>query len=315
MSRGASHPGRLVWAAILLVVALSPLHAGTAAPLLWKIENSGGKPSYLFGTIHLCDPEVATPPEAIARVIASADVVLTEIPMDPATEAAAARAMVLPEKGSLRGILPPELIRQAETEIREINPKLTFAPFDRLKIWALAVSLVPLEAQMRFPDQLPLDRVIYDKALSGGKRTGGIETLEEQIAVFEKFDRKEQILLLRMTLDQRAQFRKDGIDPSAELKEAYLSGDLQKLSEKLDDWLDQGDTALAGKAKKLLFTDRNHLMAGRIAKRLREAPHSSMLFAVGAGHLPGEDGIINLLGRLGFKLTRVTLPELTSNKN
>ena len=62
---------------------------------------------------------------------------------------------------------------------------------------------------------------------------------------------------------------------------------------------------LEAKLMKRLFTDRNERMAERIAKKLKAEPGKSFFFAVGAGHLPGDDGIVERLRKAGYKVKRV----------
>ena len=110
--------------------------------------------------------------------------------------------------------------------------------------------------------------------------------------------------MLRQALDEREKNREKGKDLLAMMVEMYLKGDADVLMERMMEEYDPDDP-LDSKLIKKLFTDRNHVMAERIAKRIREAPGKSFFFAVGTGHLPGDDGVLALLRKAGFEVTRV----------
>ncbi len=62
---------------------------------------------------------------------------------------------------------------------------------------------------------------------------------------------------------------------------------------------------LEKKLMKRLFHDRNQIMAERIAKKIKDSPTKSFFFAVGSGHMPGPDGIVERLRKAGFKVKRL----------
>src|SRR5690606_36884422 len=133
------------------------------------------------------------------------------------------------------------------------------------------------------------------QAKGAGKEVDGIETIEEQIGLFEGFSKEEQIELLRSTLNDMEKARKEGKSPISELRNAYLSGDLEVLDKCLNEWMTGLDPALLARFTEILFNKRNHLMAERIAAKLQAAPDKSQFFAVGAGHLIGAEGVLKLL--------------------
>lgn len=287
------------------LVFLSSLLAAKAAevpkPFLWRIE--GTKPSYVFGTIHLSNPEVTTLTPATNKAIESADALFTEIPMDMADQFKASMAMMGRE--SLAQILPKDLYARAEAELKRINPQLTLQPLDSLKIWALSMMIALLEEQMKNPTAMPLDAILFAKAKNAGKEVGGIETLDEQIKLFDVFSNEDQIVMLRATLDDMERARKEGRTPLAEMRKAYLSGDLEVLDKSLNEWMTSIEPALLTRFMEKLFTKRNHSMAERIGAKIKAAPDKSQFFAVGAGHLIGDEGVLKLLEKQGFKVTRV----------
>jgi uncharacterized protein YbaP (TraB family) len=295
-------PCRLVAPLVFLTSLVVARAADAPQPLLWKVE--GAKPSYVFGTIHLSNPEVTKLTPATQKAFDSSDALYTEVPMDMAGQLKAAGALMGNE--SLFDVLPKDLLSRAEAELKRINPALDLQPFARMKIWALAITLVMLEEQFKNPGGLPLDAILYANAEEANKQVGGIETFEEQVGVFEGFSKEEQIVMLRATLDDMERDRKEGRSQLEELRKTYLAGDLTKLDKVLNDWMTTLDPKLLARFMDVLLTKRNHVMAERIAAKLKAAPGKSQFFAIGAGHLIGDEGVIKLLEKQGLKVTRVT---------
>jgi uncharacterized protein YbaP (TraB family) len=206
----------------------------------------------------------------------------------------------------LAKVLPKDLYGRAEAELKRINPALNLQPFDQMKIWGLAMTIGLIEEQLKNPGALPLDAMLYTTAQRAGKEVGGIETMEEQMELFEQFNKDEQIAMLRATLDDIERARKEGRNPLDEMRKAYLSGDLSKLDKTLNEWMSGFDQKLLARFMETLLTKRNQVIAKRIREKLKSAPEKGQFFAVGAGHLMGEDGVLKLLEKQGLKVTRVT---------
>jgi uncharacterized protein YbaP (TraB family) len=153
---------------------------------------------------------------------------------------------------------------------------------------------------------LPLDAILFTKAKNAGKEVGGIETVDEQMKLFDVFSKEEQIAMLTATLDDMEKARKEGRSPLAELQKAYLSGDLDVLDKTLNEWMQGLDPKLLASFMEVLFHKRNQAMAERIGAKVKAAPDKSQFFAIGAGHLLGDTGVLKLLEKQGLKLTRVT---------
>jgi len=298
----SSSPFRWLVAPLAFLAGFAAIAADAPKPLLWRIE--GPIPSYIFGTIHLSSPDVTKLASPTEKAVQSADVLLTEVSMDMVDQLKAVTALMGME--SLSDVLPKDLYERSEAEVQRINPALNLKPFEKMKIWGLAMTIAMLEEQLKNPGGMPLDMVLFMKAKDAGKEVGGIETFEEQTGVFDAFSKEEQIAMLRATLDDMDRARKEGKSPLDELRTAYLSGDLQVLDRTMNEWMTGLDQKLLARFMDSLLTRRNHIMADRISAKLKATPEKSFFFAVGAGHLPGEEGILKLLEKQGLKLTRAT---------
>ena len=84
------------------------------------------------------------------------------------------------------------------------------------------------------------------------------------------------------------------------------SFDLANLDKLLNEWMTGFDPKLLARFMDALLIQRNHVMAERIGEKLKAAPGKGLFFAIGAGHLIGEEGVLKLLEKQGLKVTRVT---------
>ncbi len=297
---------------VACVIGTVALSAPTEKPLLWRI--AGPVPSYLYGTIHVPDPRVLELPDVVRQAVDASDVLLTEIPLDAQTQQAAARIAMLPAGQNLRKLAGDELYGRL---LRVISNSLSGKiPGPAVDLMAMSFAqFTPLAAVIQvsmldyLPDMLagrqPLDPTLYAMAVKAGKQVGGLETLEEQAAVFEVLTLEEQVKAMASFLDQMDRPRPGQVQSARQLVDLYLTGDLNKLTEELNRQ-DPEQEALRKKFMTRLLDDRNMKMADRIAARVAEKPAKSYFFAVGAGHYGGETGILAQLAKKGLKVTRVT---------
>jgi len=299
-----AHRTRHGWWLLLLLLASACDRCNGAKPLLWRIEaqQPGGKPSYLFGTIHYPDDRVLKLPGAVTDAIDEADTVVTEVPMDSATQMQMAMKSMLPGGKTLQDVLPEDLYARL-SKLFEAKG-LPMMAIKRFKIWAVAVQVALVDHLMELASKTPLDMHLYNLGKERGKELGGLETIEEQLAVFDSLTQEEQVEMLRQALEEREKNLEKGKDLLEMMVKMYLAGNADLLMERMMEEYDP-ENPLDSKLIKKLFTDRNHVMAERIAARIRETPGKSCFFAIGTGHLPGDDGVLALLQKAGFGVTRV----------
>ncbi len=302
--------------ALLLLAAFSGFATAAPAPFLWKIESPGATaPSYLFGTIHLPRPDVARIPDSVAPAFQSADAVYTEIPMDTGTLIEMSTKLFLPSGTTLEDVLPVDVYQAALDELKAMDFDAPLAPRDRMKIWAFTVSLATLEDELQYPGVIPLDMLLFQRAAMAGKETGGLETADEQLAIFEDISEEDQIVLLRDTLEQLATARESGENLTDELVASYQSGDLDRLEADVAKSMAVGQSELTDRLMDRLLNQRNVLMAERMEQKIKARPEKSFFFAVGAAHLYGNEGVISLLERTGAKLSREAAKQQPSTTN
>ncbi len=311
----AKRTGFLAAGAMLAVAALSacsragdapapPPESGIERPFLWVTE--GGPRIYLFGTIHVPDVRVRTLPAVVERARESSDVFYGEIPQDDASAGKARAAILLPAGQTLGKVLPPETHARLKKFLE--GRGLRVEPFDRFKVWGVAVTVSLLD---HLPDLMahpPMDKDLYQRSQKAGAQVGGLETVEEQMSIFDGMSAAEQATFLDASL---AQLEKDATSKKSamtELIDLYCEGDEKKLEERF-----HADFASAGadgaKVEKALIDDRNVRMVDRLLERVHAAPEKTCFVAVGAAHLPGEKGMLALLAAKGHATRRVAKDE------
>ena len=272
-----------------LMVGLAPVVAAGEPGLLFEIDatEAGGAPCYLFGTIHSEDPRVlALTAPTQAAFDRSAVFIMETIP-DTQAVIRAMMAMVYTDGRGLAGVAGRPLYDQTVKALAERG--MAEEAIKDYKPWAAATLLgMPEAGTGEF-----LDIRLYKAALAAGKQVQGLESIEEQLAVFDTLTEEDQIALLRETLEARATLP----EVFARLLEAYLSRDLARLERLGDEYLGRGDPQLAARFRHAALEARNQHMTDRMLAYLRVG---GCFIAIGALHLPGEEGVLSRLARAGF---------------
>jgi uncharacterized protein YbaP (TraB family) len=283
-------------AVLLLLAAMS--RAGTDAGidkghgLLWEVSGEGAEPAYLFGTIHSEAPGVLQLAEPVQQAFEASQAVVLEMLLDVDAMMYSSTAMLMMDGRSLSDIVGQPLFSQISRAIQSRGiPEVVL---DRMQPWAAAVTLsmpAPETGQV-------LDAMLYQNALQQGKQVYGLETVQEQLHVFESMSGADQIALLKDAVENFPDI--DAMH--AELLAAYKQRDLNGLMAISEASMQQGDQRLADEFQQHLIVDRNHRMAERMQQYLQQG---KVFIAVGALHLPGAEGLLNLLEQQGYTIRRL----------
>jgi len=255
--------------------------------LLWEIAAPGQPPGYLFGTIHSGAPAVLALPEPVQQRFDAVDSVVLEVLLDLDAMRYSSQLMLLAEGRLLSDITGKVLFEQTSRAIRSRG--IPEAVLERMKPWAAAVtlSMPPPEAGE------VLDMKLYQQALQAGKQVYGLESIREQLAIFDDMPEQEQLLLLRDAVENFAEI--EAIQGA--LIDAWLQRNLCALLAINDAAMQTADRQQAVELQDKLIVRRNRLMAERLQPYLQEG---NVFVAVGALHLPGEAGLLNLLQQRGY---------------
>jgi uncharacterized protein YbaP (TraB family) len=282
-------------------------------PLLYRI--GGTKPSYLFGTIHIPDDRLTnSPSDSLKSAFHDAEEVVTELPLDDTSTAHATQLASMPNGKTLSSELPKATYDRlkgvfvqglAAQGLPRAGAEMAFSMLEHMKVWAIAVQVSFLDhIQEMSGGKKPIDVVLHDRAKALNKRTSGLETEAEQLNVFDALTKDEQTRFLEEALDERDKDVRDHRDSFTSLMGLYLAGEEAPLLAQLNAGFD-ATKPLDQKLLKRLITDRNKIMTDRITAKMKGAPPRVYLFAVGAAHLLGDDGIIAQLKKKGVTVERV----------
>ncbi|TGO02737.1 hypothetical protein PN36_19935 [Candidatus Thiomargarita nelsonii] len=262
--------------------------------LLWQIDKPGLTSSYLFGTIHSEDSRVTQLPPIVDSRFKQADSVSLELDMSLSNMTKVASAMFFVGEQSLDKLIDKALFDQIVKAMGEYY--IPGMLVKRLKPWAVIATLSTPPTKT---GEI-LDLQLYQKAQQLQIPTYGLETIKEQLAVFERFSLDEQLIMLKETVMQLDKM------PAIfdKLHELYLQRDLTALMRFSIEYMHSSsdNQALVDAFYKRIVDDRNVRMLDRMEKRLQEG---NAFIAVGALHLPGDKGLLNLLQARGYQLSVV----------
>lgn len=286
---------------LLSILAEAQKNAKKDAPaatssLLWKVEGNGlTKPSWLFGTIHMLCKDDAVLSDNMRQVISDCDVVYMEMDLDNIFEMMGAMSkMKMTGDTTLRDLLTENDYKKVKNYFEE---KSTLLPFSVLETYKpmMASSLLS-EGDMPCEGAISMEQVIMGAAKEKGKKIKGLETMAQQAGFLDSIPYKYQAAELVKYIDS-ADTDKGENQLMNQLFDAYRNQDLKKLEELMLD----ADAGMSSFADILLYR-RN---ANWVVKLKSLMADRSLLVAVGAGHLPGEKGVLNLLRKAGYTVTPV----------
>jgi uncharacterized protein YbaP (TraB family) len=264
--------------------------------LLWRISGNGlQKPSYLFGTIHMLCGADAGLSDNMKSVIRKADEVYFEVDLDNIIEMLAVMTkMKMKGDTTLR-----ELLTEADYEKVKafFEAKSSILPFSMLETYKpiLALSTVQ-ESSMQCESMAMMEQVIMEEAKLSKKKIKGMETMAYQAGVLDSIPYKLQAEQLVSYIDN-LNTNKSEDKELEEMMNAYKSQNLEQLEELMK----KNDMGIGNFTDVLLY-NRNRNWVAKLKDIL---PGKTLLVAVGAGHLPGDQGVINLLRKAGYTLTPI----------
>ncbi len=278
----------------ITLVLLIAVTLGAQSQLLWKISGNGlQQPSYIFGTYHLSPlsikDSIASLPQAMQDIRqVYGELVMADM-MKPEFLAQMQQQTMLPNDTTLKSLFTPEefeVVSRAVTEYLQVD----IALLDRMKPAALFQQLTVLFYMKHTPGYNPqeqLDASFQQEATEQGKKVGGLETAQSQVDIlFNKPLRRQAEDLYCFVSDP------DKVERQAkEIIAAYTAQDLDKMLQLMEEKEGTSCDPTPEEMAQLLY-DRNQAWVKQMPAIMQAAP---TLFVVGAGHLPGEQGVLALL--------------------
>lgn len=277
---------------ILLLFCITAQAAPYDHGLLWKIERSGQAPSYVFGTIHSEDPRVLSLPKPVQSAFGGAKTYVMEAIIDESVLLEMSRAMLFSDGRGLKEVVSASTYTKAVTALTDYG--LPEVATQGMQPWALAMTLSTPKPKTG----LVLDLSLMQQATTQGKQTAGLETVDEQIGIFAKLPMGEQVIMLEDALQQLGNLEQ----VLASIHKAYLARDLAGLDRISEAQQALGNQALGQKLMRQLVDERNPRMVTRMEPYLKSG---QAFIAIGALHLPGKMGVLNLLAKRGYRVSVV----------
>jgi len=258
--------------------------------LLWQISGPGiTKPSYLYGTIHIMCPDDIVVTEALSAKFNATKKLYLELDLsDPKTMTDAMAGMMMKGGVTLQQLLP-------KSTYDSVAPN-----FQKLAGISLAFvnTMKPMLAEAAiYPGLLGCageawEQKFMQMAKAKQITVAGLETTKDQLDVIDSIPYKVQADMLAKSLSDidslRASFK--------QMLTIYKNKDLDSLNILMNDDPD------FGQYESLMIDKRN---AKWIPEIVTQAKLEPTFFAVGAGHLGGEKGVINMLRKKGFTVKPV----------
>ncbi|NEQ69197.1 MAG: TraB/GumN family protein [Symploca sp. SIO2D2] len=272
----------------------------SADACVWRLEKDGNA-IYLGGTIHLLPQNGEAIPEEYQLAFEAAQVIAFETDIgklsEPETQYKMMAEALYQDERRLSKLLEPETLQSLATALQQngipFNDQLTAS-------WAiLSLSLTDL-IRLGYSAE-GVDPIFYAKAKEAGKEIVALETVDEQIEVITSMGSGYEQSFVAITLEDRKNLQSD----FEALLDAWSHGDIETF------W---NQTFMESMRKlpelnKRLIIDRNLNWLPKIEQLIDSGVSAFIL--VGAGHFPGEDGLLQLLEARGYEIEKF-VPQVQS---
>lgn len=282
---------RLVFVALLTAQLSYAQNAGNS--LLWEVSGNGlTTPSYVFGTIHIICKEDFFMPPAVQQAVERSGKLYLELKMDdPKLQMEMMQLLRLENGQTLQKIFGAAGYAQLDSFFRtRLNMSLaffsSFKPFMALSL--MYQKMLPCAVQQSY------EMEFMNLARKQKKEIVGLETVADQIAVFDAIpDSVEVAAILKMVQDFEVQQKELN-----KMVQVYRSQDVEALYQ-----MTISSEDMMGSAE-LLLGKRNRSWIPVMETAMQ---NNSSFFAVGAAHLGGAEGVLQLLRAKGYTVKPVTL--------
>lgn len=299
---------RLLAATVLAVLTVT----SASAQLLYKISGKDLKaPSYIIGTFHLANATFVDKIAGVKDALTATDQVFGEVPFDdmlnPDTLKVIQAAMMLPDGQTLKTVLSAEQYKKLDAVLTQMmgvglsNPQVS-AQMGKMSPAALSAQLQVLMFMQKHMGEFdPLhgfDQYFQTQAKHNNEPIGGLETVAFQIALlYKSYDMQRQVEQLMCMIDNMDFYEKI----VEKMAKAFYAQDIDALKAAMEEKL--GNTCDATPKEWAQFNDNRN--ADWVRKMPAIMAAKPTFFAVGAGHLPGPKGVLQLLKDIGYTVEAV----------
>jgi uncharacterized protein YbaP (TraB family) len=259
--------------------------------LLWEVKNAEGKTcSYLFGTIHAIDESKFFYPKKLEKIVSKCDAICLEI-AGISTNAPSVEKLMMSEKSinQLFSISQMDSIHQWAEQFLLMKPEQFDQNFDRAKPFLLMQFIL----KSSLPEKTKSYEIQFEEiAKMNKKELLGLETVDFQLSLFDNMSVDNQVKMVMETLREGENSQKK----FEEMEQIYLDQDLDRLYR-----LTKDDSNYLNRS---FLEDRNLDWIPKFTNMMKD---KVVFIAVGAAHLAGPEGVIELLIKEGFQLIPIKL--------
>jgi uncharacterized protein len=279
--------------ALGLSVALAGQLTAQEKSFLWKV-NADQNSLYILGSIHLLNKEAYPLKQSIENAFEQTNKLILEFDLRSANSDRIQQLML--QKGAstdgtvLHQKVSKETYESVVMRAKELGVDIRL--LNSFKPWIVATTMAAVKLQkLGFDAKLGIDQYFADRAIRSNKPIGGLETAEFQLGLLDQFSAKEQELLLRQSMNEMDHLERNVV----EIVRAWKSGDVGSLEKHL----------LAAmrdypEIHRKVIDDRNRRWLPEIEGLLAQGENA--LIVVGAAHLVGTNGVIQLLESRGYRV-------------
>jgi uncharacterized protein YbaP (TraB family) len=276
---------KVLWIAWLL--GISPIIHAQEDALLWRISGGGlDKPSYLYGTIHLICPDDLRLSDSLPSALARSTKLYLEIDMDEPGLMLKTMRLSMQTSTTLKELYTAEQYARLDHFLKD-TLGMGASLFNRMKPFTLLSALYARIPACR--KSVSVEERILDMAKKQRKEVLGLETLDDQFAVFDRIPDSAQARMILDMIDHFPEQQEEFI----RMVDAYRNQDLSALSAMMN-----ASPDMVGFEEVLLLT-RNRNWIPVMQKAMAQ---ETVFFAVGAGHLSGHEGLLSLLRKSGYEV-------------
>ena len=285
---------------LINLVFLSILYSqeSTGKSFLWEIQSEQGN-SYLFGSVHLLKKEHYPLKEVIEDSFDQSDVLVLEIDLSGGNLVKA--GLYLLEKGKYQGEetlkdnISEKTYQLLEDKAKTMEMNLEW--LNKWKPWMVAFHI--LERKLMSLGYNPMDGIdmYFLNKSQGKKEIQGLETVELQVGLFENFSKEESEKFLLSTIMEADQLEKE----MDKMITAWSTGDVEKMEKTMTESIREYPELEAFYKK--LNDDRNVRMVEKIISMLKT--DKKYFIVVGAAHMIGKNGIVQLLKNKGYSVNQL----------
>ena len=295
---------------LLFLMAICLCTFSANAQLLWEISGNGlEKPSYLYGTMHLGDERIYQFNDSLMPAFENCQLFAGELQLldqSMFSSFGMLADMMMPNDTTLKDLMTRDqyklVKRKLDKRLDEMGMLMFAEYFERIKPIFVSIIMTDFESQVKQAQtgggKEPVDLYFQKLAKEKGMKVVGLETMDEQMQVFDNIPLTKQANMLYEELNKKKKDKKDEIDVD-QMIDLYASEDIDSLYKLTS-------TGFDSDINEDLLYKRNINMANRMVPYMKK---QAIFVGVGAAHLPGEGGVIDLLRKKGYTVRPVNPPK------